>query len=305
MLQFTRMQFGLALSVVLSLAAVQPADATFVPEDEIRSDLTVSGTPNLNEQEFEALLLKIETAYSPVAKALGGKLSISGDWSSKRLNAGATQFWGRWKVKITGELARRPELTPDGFSLIVCHELGHHLAGFPLNPPEFLIGLWAATEGQADYFATQVCARKIWAGDVALNATFRNSASEFVQRTCNSAWKTPDDQNLCYRIATAAESTTLTMANIKKVPAPNYEKPDLTQVPKTSLRHPSVQCRMDTSLQGALCSASWDESLIPGKETKAGYDSLDAEHEAAKTSCMSASGYTVGLRPTCWFKARL
>ena len=72
-----------------------------------------------------------------------------------------------YKVIMFGGLARRPEITADGFLLVVCHELGHHLAGYPF------IDDWAANEGQADYFATQSCTKNIWQNDNETNSTFR------------------------------------------------------------------------------------------------------------------------------------
>ena len=55
-------------------------------------------------------------------------------------------------------------MTPDGFALVLCHELGHHLAGNPR------VQAWAANEGQSDYFSTQSCARELWSGETAENA---------------------------------------------------------------------------------------------------------------------------------------
>ena len=58
-----------------------------------------------------------------------------------------------------GGLARHKLVTPDGFALVACHEMGHHLGGAPRR------GGWASNEGQSDYYATTKCARRIWAED--------------------------------------------------------------------------------------------------------------------------------------------
>jgi Zn-dependent protease with chaperone function len=51
-----------------------------------------------------------------------------------------------------GGLARDPLVTKDGFSAVICHEIGHHIAGAPRKGFS-----WASNEGQADYFATTKC----------------------------------------------------------------------------------------------------------------------------------------------------
>lgn len=208
-------------------------------------------------------------------------------------------------VRISGGLARRPELTQDGFTLIVCHELGHHLGGFAFSPPDPLIGVWAATEGQSDYFATQVCARKLWAQDFSINAEFRKTAKPIVLSLCNQVWSGANDQDLCYRVLTASESVITTMAALMGKPVPQMDTPDTSVVSQTESKHPAIQCRLDTSVQGALCLARHDERVIPGRKIPSGEFSLEAEQAAVANSCMASSGYSQGLRPKCWFKPRL
>jgi hypothetical protein len=96
-----------------------------------------------------------------------------------------------------------------------------------------------------------------------------------------------------------------TMAALMNKPLPQIETPDPAKVDKIFFEHPAIQCRLDTNFQGSICNATFDSSIIPGKAVPQGPDSIEAEQEAAKNSCMATTGYTWGLRPTCWFKARL
>lgn len=281
------------------------AHATFIPADQIRASYNPwPKDANLSEAEFQRIISEIQKRYEAQVKAHGGKLQMYGDWKSETLNAGATQQMGNWKVQITGALARRPELTPDGFALILCHELGHHLAGFPFSKAGFG-GTWAASEGQSDYFATHVCAREMWGRDYAENAKARTLVSTYVQQRCDDIWRSSVDQDLCYRQSLAVQSMITTMATLMKKPIPQFETPDPTQVAKTNDAHPPVQCRLDTSLQGALCLAGWRSDLIPGKKANGGPHGRNAEIEAAEVSCMASNGQSVGLRPACWFKETL
>lgn len=282
--------------------------ATWVDPKDLRKDLKPVPVrdANISESEFRARIKELLDIYHPLAEKHGGKLSISGDWKSETLNAGANQMFGSWQVKITGGLARRPELTPDAFSMILCHELGHHFGGFAIAPAATPFEKpWAAGEGQADYYSTQVCARKIWGHQDQENRRFREVASVPARRLCDSIWSNEPDQNLCYRILVAVKSLTATMAAITNKPIPDYETPDPNVVPATNFKHPAPQCRMDTAVQAALCPAYFDDLIIPGKGAPGGVGSIEAERDAAGFSCMAVSGFSIGLRPACWFKPRL
>lgn len=301
------MKVILLASLLLAVAAPK-AQATFVPEDQIDYANLPFGMSNIDEAEFKRIIAKIQTSFAPVVSQHGGKLSIEGSWKDEKLNAAATQMFGTWRVVYSGGLARRPELTPDGTALIICHEVGHHLAGFPYaggSGPGGIGAVWAASEGQSDYFATQVCAPRIWADEREVNASFRAKASDFIKERCDTAWSNEDDQNLCYRNMIASASVTHTMAVLMKKPIPEFHTPDPAVVEKNVPNHPQPQCRMDTSAQGALCSIRWDDGIIPGKKTPGGVTSIDAEAESSRVTCTKASGFVFGLRPLCWFKPRM
>lgn len=293
--------------MILGVSALH-ANASWLAPEYIRNDLlpVKASEANMTETEFKQIIQSLQTFYAPRVAQLGGRLSMTGDWKSETLNAGARQGMGAWQVQITGGLARRPELTQDAFTLILCHELGHHLGGFafaaaqtPFEKP------WAANEGQADYFSTQVCAKEIWANDLEKNAQAREKASAKALKQCDSVWTQAEDLNLCARILTAVESMTATMSALAKKPLPDFETPDSSKVEKTSDKHPAIQCRMDTTTQGALCSALPNKSIIPGKTSPGGVFGLEAEKEAATFSCTQFSGFSIGLRPACWFRARM
>lgn len=291
--------------------------ASFMPESDLEKAVIRPYDNNMSEQEFNKIINSVQTVYAPVVSQFGGKLSVKGDWTAAKLNAAANQTFGTWSVVITGALARRAELSSDGFALILCHELGHHLGGFVLAaggpiPPELPLPIpiptppvWAAVEGQADYFSTQVCARRLWAPDLELNRQFRNKAHPLAQKICQQQWSSEADRDLCYRISVGAESVAATMAGIKQAPAPQVDTPDQSVVNKTNEAHPAIQCRLDTLVAGAFCSAAFNPTIIPGKKTPQGPASVEAEAEAASVSCTKYSGYSEGLRPACWFKARM
>lgn len=291
-----------------------PLSASFLPLDyEVDLKSLPQGEPNMTKAEFDELIRDVSEKHKAIVSEHGGRLSIAGRWNEEKPNARATQMFGMWRIEITGGLARRPELSQDGFTLILCHELGHHLGGFafaPLAPvpipvPTPGIDVWAAVEGQSDYYATHVCPERVWGEEKAKNAEFRRTASQEVRSLCDSVWQDADRQNLCYRTLVATESMIATMATLMKRDMPSFSTPDPAEVDKTSPKHPDVQCRMDTSLQGALCTLDFDDSVIPGKKVSSGPDSVDAEKEAYQYTCSRSDNYTIGIRPRCWYKNRL
>lgn len=299
-----------SIASILCFFSIQ-AHALFVPEEISGpiSEIETSGIMVMTEPaEFTEIVKNIESVYKPIVKNFGGNLTINGNWGSNSPNAYARKTFSNWQVVITGGLARHPAMTKDGIALVVCHEMGHHLAGFPFvetGIAHFIGMKWMANEGESDYFATRVCARKIWSKELQQNAAFRSTASAFVKSECDKYWRTEADQNLCYRTVTASESLATVLASLAKTGAPQLHTPTPKVVSSTYSKHPEAQCRLDTYFQGAICPAAWNDSVIPGQGQPGGLNGLQAEKFAAAYSCTKAGRFTYGLRPTCWFKPRL
>jgi hypothetical protein len=281
------------------------ARASYLPPGSYENPKASDAVSAISENDFNAVINRVTDAYRSIVASHGGKLRILGRWKVDQIMAQSNQMFGWWEVRVSGGLARRPEMNTDALTLVLCHEMGHHLGGFPLNAPMPYIGTWSAVEGQADYFATYVCTRKLWSSELSKNAEFRETAPEAARAQCDAVWKSTADQNLCYRTAAAINSAIQTMASLMKKAPPTFTTPDTSQVDKTLADHPPIQCRLDTHMQAALCAGQFDENLIPGKAVSSGSDSLEAEQESAQHSCAKASGFSTGLRPGCWFKARL
>ena len=73
------------------------------------------------------------------------------------VNANCMRNNGVVTVNMYGGLARRPEVTPEGFALVLCHELGHAYGGTPYIFQQAQI----AAEGQADYYGEQTCLKAL------------------------------------------------------------------------------------------------------------------------------------------------
>ncbi len=298
------MKFAFFFSFLfLSLSNATPekvAHESFLPPNNLHLQDQLKVTANIGEAEFNATVDRVGEYYAPIVAAHGGNLKMMKLWTNATVNAEADRTGNDWLVKMYGGLARREEVTLDGFTLVVCHEMGHHLGGFP-----FYRGDWAANEGQADYFATHACAKNIWGKDFELNAEHRTNIDAVAKAKCDATTEDTAAQDLCYRIANGGLSLARLLAALGSDGVPQFGSPDLSQVSRTRDEHPRGQCRLDTYLMGALCGARFDDAIVPGAGHAQGQESTGAEKEAATYSCTASGNYTVGLRPRCWYKPRM
>jgi len=80
------------------------------------------------------------------------EIALDAQWESPYLGMGMNNSRS---MLILGGTTRVKGMTKDAFAAAVCHEIGHVLGGAPyqtINGSE-----WASAEGQADFFAANVC----------------------------------------------------------------------------------------------------------------------------------------------------
>lgn len=273
-------------------ASILPPNNLHLQDDINRKDV------NVTEVQFNEIVDRIIAYYQPIVASHGGVLTAQKAWADPTVNAYAQQEGTNWYVKMFGGLARRPEVSLDGFALVVCHELGHHLGGFAFYDATG----WAASEGQSDYFATQSCARQIWGDDKVKNAESRPLVSGLPKTNCDAAWQGVDDQNLCYRTVLGGETLARLLAALGGETV-SFATPSRVVQTTTMTAHPPAQCRLDTYFQGSLCAAVFDSNVIPGRNQADGQLSRNAELVAMRNSCLGYSRN--GSRPKCWFAPRV
>ena len=98
-----------------------------------------------------------------------------------------------------------------------CHEIGHHLGG---TPQMAIADQIFSTEGQADYYATGICLKKVW------------------------------PQATGTRLKKVSLVAAKTLASVMGEKAPSAKTPDRHVVKETLAEHPNTQCRLDTMLAG-------------------------------------------------------
>lgn len=233
----------------------------------------------IGQDVFNRVIDKAMAIYGPIVKTRGGTLRINRRWDDPTVNASA-EVWGNdWVLNMYGGLARHAAVTEEGFALVVCHEMGHHLGGFPRYP-----GLpWASNEGQSDYFAVTKCLRK------AFPAAAPVDVDPVAAKRCAAAFPKGADRDACLSGALGGMSIARLFQDLDGATAPpKFETPDRSQVAATYDDHPDTQCRLDTYLQGALCTKSHGEDF--------------SATEGVAGACTTSQGFKEGYRPRCWYK---
>jgi hypothetical protein len=258
----------------------------FLPSNNLYIPVGFKSSGGLTKDQFNSVIDKVEEIYSPIVFTMGLPLKIERNWENGTVDAKATKIGGP-KVRMFGGLARHSTITEDGFALVICHEIGHHIGGAPkvgtFDP-------WASNEGQSDYFATLKCLRKVFLNDNNLAVIKKLKAPKALIDACAAAWTSNIDKSICIRSGLAGASVASLIASLKGQPESKFETPDMKVVSVTYGEHPDTQCRLDTFFQGALCEASFNDDV--------------SQNDEVEGTCHKSLGHTIGLRPLCWFKPK-
>ncbi len=208
-----------------------------------------------------------------------------------------------FEIDFFGGFARYPGVTRDIVTLAACHESGHILSGYPM-----IAGNSTAGEGQADYFAAHTCARAVWLKNGHQNALYANLSDPRAKLLCDRAWDTLSERNLCYRTIFTAEALLTVLYKMDKPTHPGLVAavighPDPNQATAMNLDYPSEQCRLDSFVNGAICTGLFDLGHVPYLDTGWVENSPEDAALSARYSCGNQPGIYNGARPRCWFNS--
>lgn len=246
----------------------------FLPENDLWIGTEYKSNNGVDQQGFDRVLSALESIYQPIVAKYGGRLVVVRKWSDGTVNAQAYKQGSNWYIEMFGGLARHPAMNLDGFALVACHELGHHLGGAPSYSSDPSMSV----EGQSDYYSTAKCLRKLFRGQ---NNQVGNE-DPLARQACAQIWTDPSEQDICVRTVMSGKAS----ANLSHSLSggggaqPAINTPDPRVVSRTSEGHPDYQCRLDTYFRGALCDL----------------------HEDDPAACSSQNNKAVAARPLCWFK---
>ncbi len=244
---------------------------------------------NVLSETIKSTFTNLESLYQPVAKNLGKAFEVVTEDTSY-IGAGA-EFDGQvYRVRVSRGLLESEKLDPDTFRMILCHEVGHLFGGGPRKhlPPEWE-GIVAhdglshmTSEGQSDYYAAVSCFRKLAKGT---ENPLRVMVPSYIQEKCERAWGTSfhaaESLGLCLRSAMAG----LGFLQITFEFPIAFHTPDLSATSELIRDvYPARQCRLDTFVQGSLCT---DDSPL-----------LWDFDDSTKSNCQTNPE---AQRPSCWY----
>ncbi len=249
----------------------------------------VKSKNNLSQEEFEKLLDSVEAIYGPEVRSKGGNLVIERNWNDGTVNAYAYQEGNNWHIAMFGGLARHDTITFDGMILVACHELGHHIGGAPKKPEWSGVTGWASNEGQADYFGTLKCFKRVVEKDNNVSMVRSRNVDSYATQICKKQFKDANDVAICERAAMAGMSVAKLFNALRSRTTPlRFDTPDEEIVRRTFHDHPQPQCRLDTYFSGSVCD-------------KDPYTDFSDDLASDVGGCTKKEGAKVGTRPYCWF----
>ena len=228
-------------------------------------------------------------------KEKGAVLVAVKKWTDPTVNASAMQTMidnqNIFAIYMFGGLARHHTMTADGLALVVCHEIGHHIGGAPKKLDYQGNLRWASNEGQADYWASSKCFKRVFGEDDNQSIVEKMNVPEEVKLKCDQVYSNENESALCQRSSMAGLSLAKLFHSLRSgsgidVKKPLFDSPTDEKVLVTFHGHPQPQCRLDTYFQGSLCDVT------------AAVDQADAK----VGNCNRSDGHEVGLRPLCWYK---
>jgi hypothetical protein len=161
--------------------------------------------------------------------------------------------------------------------------MGHHLGGVPIGGGQ----TWPSLEGEADYYATAKCLRRVFADEDNEAALRGQTIDPSVREKCERGFALDKDRLICERSALAGLSAARLLFELDgRGHQPQFSTPDTREVAKTEESHPEPQCRLDTYVAGAICKV--------GAE-------LNPDASDATLNVCAQGREAEGYRPRCWF----
>lgn len=252
--------------------------------------------PEHRKQEFVEIVDQVITIFQPIAALYGANITREFYWDSSGSGAFTLRRRGgtNWHIYLYDGILRFHYATDDLLRSVICHEIGHHIAGYP-----FKWNRWASAEGQADYFVMHACLEEVWKNiDEEPYIPQTDKLHPFLKLACEKQYELGPRRSLCYRKAIVLEAVRLYEGSNRR--PPNFDTPDRSTVETTNLKHPKPQCRLDTHIAGMLCSKTFDFNHFPG-HLGHGQNTPDARQDSKQYICAEGEGYLTGNRPLCWY----
>lgn len=236
-----------ALSLFV-LFTVSARGANDVPDDSTTVGNVISfpigSGAGVSEADYRKIGADFYLRFAPMVFSDGFYLIPELDWSNRWILGGSRLEGRNFHVYFAGGMARMPGMGRLGMAFVLCHELGHLLAGEPKQLPASE-SEWASVEGQADDWAVRVCLPR-WFRE-APRLFLSEAPVEGAQAVCMDG-----GQEYCALRMSAVAEFLWSYETMMKHSLPRFDTPERSEVESTNPYYPSVQCRLDNAVAASL-----------------------------------------------------
>lgn len=224
---------------------------------------------SVSEVDYQKITNALSSIYGKKIEEHTGHLKFTLKQSAQAPNAyAAKNSDGTWEVTVISTLLSLTEQTKASLGIILCHEVGHFLGGEP-----YVVGIQMtpavrsrapkkmSCEGQADYFATSECMKALVLKLPDLFSDNDGLLNPMVNQYCDESYLEKNESHLCSETLIASYQATLIYKKIMElinVPASFFGRMENESTDRTLNivgEYPSLDCRYETFIKGALCSS--------------------------------------------------
>jgi hypothetical protein len=240
----------------------------------------------VSKSDFNKVTKGLINLYSAEFGLRGGTLEIipnNTDTTPQALSRKTSE--GLWQIEVYQGMLDLEHQSIQTLGMMLCHEVGHFLGDGP-----YVIGhsITAAVrqrapkkmscEGQADFYSTSQCFRKLQRIVPVLNST--TDSNDTLSTECSHSFKNKDDIDACLSgLKTAKDLAYVYQDALGKIGIPtSFQNSFSDSITDRTLNYvdeyPTLECRYQTLVHGLLCAEVVDGECVDSK----------------------------WARPLCWFK---
>ena len=235
---------------------------------------------SVTHEQFNKIQSNLLKLYSKSVADLNGQFDIviKADGAIPQALSRKTSE-GVWQIEVYQSMLDLERQSIQTLGMMLCHEVGHFLGG-----EAYVVGRQLtpavrsrapkkmSCEGQADFFSTSVCFRKL-ADLVPELRNFKEEESD-LSNECYLSYKQQDDIDTCLSGLKTAQNLSLVYEDVlvkMGFPTQFQNRFDNTVTDRTLNyvgEYPTLECHYQTLIHGLLCPKNNDDKCIDPRWTR-------------------------------------
>ncbi len=220
--------------------------------------LNSAAKAQITENQAIEIITKLERIYQKMpANSQKFKLKIF-FMPQEEYVFGSKGVWGQahstGEIFLAGGVLTNQFFTEETFLALACHEVGHLYGGLPWDTSHL------SYEGQADYYAANICMKKYYL-NYPQELAKKTYLHEHYFKTCQKQYTSKQEIRICVKTMQAGLNLAIASAlAINEILLPGPAIDEHYQTDHTLVGRDSPQCIADTFEAGAICSLTTEKS---------------------------------------------